>query len=210
MTDGDNSVFGERHLQPGTVSTGLLDGVKADLPDAWSRLADRYAPLVYFWCRKHGLQAADSEDVVQEVFRTVAARIEEFRREREGDTFRGWLRTITRHKLGDFFRNEQRRQKAAGGTDAGEMMRQHPDLRGNDEPIEMEVPGESRLLYRRVLGLIRADFGERTWQAFSRVVVDGVAPQDVAAELEMSVNAVYLARSRILRRVRAELGAEPQ
>jgi RNA polymerase sigma-70 factor (ECF subfamily) len=172
-----------------------LLGLKARDPRAWQRLAFLYAPLVYRWCRQRGLQAADADDVVQEVFRTVLARIGDFRRDRPQDTFRGWLWMITRNKLGDHFR-----RAARVGLTAAETLEQLP---AEEPTIEPDV-GES--LYRRALDLIRPQFEETTWRAFWRVVVEDGSPANVAAELGITPNAVYLAKARVLRRLREELG----
>jgi RNA polymerase sigma-70 factor (ECF subfamily) len=186
------------------VSPSLLQGVKAQDPEAWRLLAELYGPLVFSWCRARGLQPADAEDVLQEVFLTVAARVGDFRREREGDTFRGWLSVITRNKIGDWIRRQRDQETAVGGTDAHRLMQEEPV----PEPADWPEPGEAGDLYQRAMELIRTEFADVTWQAFLGVVVEGRAPADVAADLGISRNAVYLARSRVLRRLREVLGEE--
>ncbi len=86
------------------TSRSLLARVRSDEPEAWERLVHLYAPLVLHWCRGKGLQDQDVADVFQEVFRAVVVHVGRFRKEREGDTFRGWLRRITQNKLRDHFR----------------------------------------------------------------------------------------------------------
>ncbi len=180
--------------------------MQANGTDAWTRMSSLYAPLVYYWCLREGLQSTDAEDVVQEVFCTVAARVDSFHRDRNQGSFRGWLRTITRHKLGDFLRARYRRPETHGAeTQDAEMQRKGTAKDGEAEQPE-NTSEETRLLYARVLEFVRTEFEEQTWRACLRVVVDGAAPKDVADELGMSVNSVYLAKSRILRRVRDELG----
>jgi RNA polymerase sigma-70 factor (ECF subfamily) len=185
---------------PGSTSSTLLEGVQRGSPEAWRRLAQLYGPLVYRWCRA-GLHAPDAEDVVQEVFLTVAVRIADFVHDRERGTFRGWLRAITRHKLGDWLRRQACQEHPAGGPDAQQVMLEVP-APATDDPD----PGETALLCRRALGLVRDEFEERTWQAFWRVVVAGQSAGDVAADLGMTRNAVYIARWRVLRRLRDALG----
>ena len=84
------------------TSSDLLSRVRAQDPAAWERLADLYGPLVYYWCRRSGLQEADAADVVQNVFVAVASAIENYRRQADA-TFRGWLWTVTRSKVQDHF-----------------------------------------------------------------------------------------------------------
>ena len=190
---------------PDSTSSSLLERLKAQDPEGWRRLSRLYGPLVYRWCLRTGLQAADAEDVVQEVFRTVAQKIARFRREREGDTFRGWMWTITRNKIGDYLRRRKAGPMAAGGTDAlGRMCQISAELSNeSNQSTSSDDVGE---LYRRAMNLIRAEFEEHSWQAFLRVAVEGHSVKDVAADLGITPNAVYIAKSRILRRLREELG----
>src|SRR4051812_1404007 len=102
----------------GLTSPSLLARAQENQPAAWEQLVDLYAPLVYHWCRRAGLREEDVEDVFQEVFRAVARALPDFRKERAGDTFRGWLRTITRNKIRDHYRLLQDEVRGAGGTDA--------------------------------------------------------------------------------------------
>src|SRR5687768_9763282 len=102
----------------GSTSRTLLNGLRANEAAAWDRLVTLYAPLVYHWCRQQGLPSSEMGDVFQDVFQSVAAHIGRFRKERSGDPFRGWLRTITRHKVADHFRKRAVQPQAAGGTTA--------------------------------------------------------------------------------------------
>jgi RNA polymerase sigma-70 factor (ECF subfamily) len=180
----------------------LLERVKARERGAWERVLELYAPLVDKWCRQAGLQEADAADVRQEVFLAVSRKIADFRHDRPGDTFRGWLRTITRHKITDHLRKARGEVVGVGGSDADERLAQNaaPD----DASDEGAVRDDARMLYRRALELIAADFEERTWQSFWRVVIDGQSPAEAAAHLGTSVNAVYLAKGRVLARLREE------
>lgn len=187
---------GEVTVAPSSTPSSLLAGLRAIDPQAWRRLAELYAPLVYRWCRSQGLQASDAEDVVQEVFLVVHQRVRDFRRERPEDSFRGWLWGITRNKLGDWFRRSARR-----GTDLGLAAERIP---AEDPP----VPAAGSGLYRRAVDQVRDEFESTTWQAFWAVAIEGRDPNLVADELGKSVNAVYLARSRIQRRLREVLGEQ--
>lgn len=176
------------------TSSSLIGRVKADEAGAWDRLVTLYAPLLYHWCRRWKLQDEDLADVFQEVFKTLVIRIGGFRRERANDTFRGWLFTITRNKVLDHFRRR--------GHEVGAPLADVPAPAATD-PEEQEA---LRRLFLRGLDLIRGEFEERTWQAFWRTAVDGRAPRDVAPELSMTSGAVRVAKSRVLQRLREELG----
>jgi RNA polymerase sigma-70 factor (ECF subfamily) len=195
--------------QPSTgTSRSLLERVKSDEPAAWDRLVALYAPLVYYWCRHWGLPEQDVADVFQEVFQAVARSIAAFRKEKAGDTFRGWLRTITANKVRDHFRHEAHQARGAGGTDALRRLAELPA----PEMDEGSGPGEEaaeQALFHRALELIRGEFEERTWQAFWRTTVEGRTPAEVGPELGMSPGAVRVAKSRVLHRLRAELGDAP-
>jgi RNA polymerase sigma-70 factor (ECF subfamily) len=190
------------HTSTGT-SLSLLQRIRADDAEAWERLVALYGPLVFRWCRRWDLQDQDVADVFQEVFQAVAAHVADFRKERPGDTFRGWLRTITANKVRDHFRRLGREPGGAGGTDAQVRLAQVP------APV-VETDADDRdlddALFRQSLDFIRQEFEDRTWQAFWRTAVDGRAPKDVAAELAMSPGAVRVAKCRVLRRLREELG----
>src|SRR5262245_12114895 len=93
----------EPERPPGVTSLTLLERVRAADPEAWRRLVELYGPVVQRWCRRAGLQESDTADVMQEVFRSVAVRVSQFRREQARDSFRAWLWTITRNKVRDHF-----------------------------------------------------------------------------------------------------------
>jgi RNA polymerase sigma-70 factor (ECF subfamily) len=174
----------------GTTSLGLLERARSHDAAAWDRLVQLYSPLVDRWCRQASLQDADAADVRQEVFLAVARGLDHFRRDSAGGTFRGWLRAITQHKIVDHWRRTRPGQVGAGGSDADEQFRQLPAEGSDDSPDP--APAEE------------IDVAESTWKAFWRVVVEGRCPAEVAAELHVTTNAVYLAKARVLARLREE------
>jgi RNA polymerase sigma-70 factor (ECF subfamily) len=196
--------MGECAEAPSSTSLTLLEGLKKGDPEAWRSLVYLYGPLVFHWCASAYLQTGDAEDIAQEVFLTVALKIRSFRRERTGDTFRGWLCKITRHKVGDWLRRRYRGPQVSG-VDAWKELEKIavPASCERSDEADREQLNE---LYDRALELIRAEFAETSWQAFWRVVVAGEMPADVAQDLHLSRNAVYVAKSRILRRLREVLG----
>ena len=191
------------HNRDREPSSSLLLRVQAQEQTAWERLVHLYAPLVYSWCRRSGLQEADALDVGQEIFEAVWRKIATFRRVQASDSFRGWLRTIARHKIIDHRRRRKGEGEAVGGSDELTRTLQQP-ARELPAPDAEEDNAEARLLCQRAVALIQSEFEEKSWLAFQAVVMHDEKPADVAAALEMSVNAVYLAKTRILRRLRQE------
>lgn len=195
-------------VNPGESESGtspsLLERIRAHDRAAWERLVALYGLMVYGWCLRAGLQPADAADIGQEVFAAVARSIDGFRHDRARDTFRGWLFTITRNKIRDHCTAPG--NTGAGGSDALRRFAELPAEQWEDENCDAE-DDETRALYRRAIEYVRAEFTTQTWEAFWRTFVDGHAPADVAADLGVSANVVYLAKSRVLRRVRAEFAA---
>lgn len=186
-----------------STSTGLLERVKKQDPDAWRRFVKLYGPLVLGWCRRSGLQTDDAADVMQEVFRAVLGGINGFHRDRPGDSFRGWLWTTTRNKIRDHARGRQREPKPKGGTDAQRRLEDIPEPSWDSVSPVCETP-EDRTLERRAIELVRAGVETRTWEAFWRVCVEGRSAKEVAQELQMTTGAVFKAKYRVLRLVRDE------
>jgi RNA polymerase sigma-70 factor (ECF subfamily) len=196
-----------------STSRSLLVRLRDNCADAWDRLVRLYAPLVYSWCRRLGVADQDIPDVIQEVFKSVAASIGTFRKDRAQDTFRGWLRTITRSKAMDHFRRQSRQPAAAaGGSAAQHQMAALPNAAELSSRIDDESDDKPAYhgVFLRACDLIRTDFKEKTWTAFWRVVVDGQSPKDVAEELSMRPGTVRVAKSRVLQRLRQEMGELPE
>jgi RNA polymerase sigma-70 factor (ECF subfamily) len=159
--------------------------------------------LVLFWCRQGGLHGPDTEDVCQEFFAAAASGLEQFHRDQPGDTFRGWLRGITRNQLLMFYRRHRNQPRGEGGSSSWEQLQGVADpLAGPDEQEQSEV-GQ---VYQRALEQLRGDFEERTWQAFCRTVLDGRSPSSLTAELGMTAVAIRQAKARVLRRLKEEVG----
>jgi RNA polymerase sigma-70 factor, ECF subfamily len=190
------------------TSHSLILRLQDDDAPAWRELVHLYSPLILYWCRKQGAHERDCEDILQDVFRTVVNNIGRFRNDKPSSTFRGWLRTLTRSRLADFYRRRAAEPDASGGTDAnvrlGQIAEQPRD--SDDEEPDDGAPNEERQLFLRAIELIRDDFKPETWQAFWRTAVDGCSARDVADELSMRPGTVRVAKSRVLQRLRDRLG----
>ncbi len=193
-----------------STSSHLLSRLRSRDTEAWSRMVDLYGPLVFYWCRRSRLQQADAADILQNVFAAVASSIDEYESRDDGN-FRGWLWTITRHKINDHFRGIQRDGLAAGGTSAHLRMAEVPDRSAEYHPSEADDDRDRQefsALLHRGLQNVKAEFEDRTWQAFWRSAVEGDSTADIAAEMGITANAVRQAKCRVLRRLRDELGGD--
>lgn len=182
-----------------SISSSALIRAKSGDEQAFQRITQLYAGLVYHWCRTAGLSPEDAQDVSQQVFLTVHKSLNGFRREKPGDSFRGWLRVITRSRLTDFFRSKPI-ELAQGGEQNWTL-----NIQALESESDVGKPRtEAILIYERALKLIAGEFSDRDCQAFQMITIDGASPQDVALKLGMTTNAVYIAKSRILKRLRDE------
>ena len=196
----------------GTVShtsSSLLRSAKDNDPAAWRRMVDTYSRRIYRWCRQSRLAPEDASDVVQEVFRAVARKLIDFQHEREGDTFRGWLFRITQNKIRDHAnRRPGRLETAWGGTEAQRQFNDLPEALSDSGSSDGGQRGTGRTppsAIELAMDRIRAEFSDRDWKVFWRVVVDGQTSKEAGEQFQMSSNAVRLVKMRMLRRFREVL-----
>ncbi len=183
------------------TSVSLLERLRDQSDDvSWRRLLDLYGPLLRGWLGRHDLQAADADDLVQEVLAVVVRELPRFEHSGRPGAFRRWLRTILVNRLRPFWRGRRSRGEAGGDLEGLLAQLEDPDSslsRLWDEEHDRHVLG-------RLLELIRPEFTASTWQAFLRVTLQGRDEEAVAAELGLSVHAVFVAKSRVLCRLRRE------
>jgi RNA polymerase sigma-70 factor (ECF subfamily) len=173
----------------------LLERLRQTPDDAaWRRLVQLYTPLLFSWARRAGESDHDAADLVQDVFAILLTALPQFRLQ-PGGGFRAWLRTITLNKL----RERKRREALARKV----PLTAEPELPDGAEDFwEAEY---RQALTRRALQLMQTDFAPATWKACWECVAKGRPAQEVGRELGISENAVYIARCRVLRRLRQEL-----
>lgn len=200
MGDEDKSTWG--------TSKSLINRVRANEQDAWETMCEIYAPLVYGWARKSRLGQHDSEDIVQDVFRRVAAGLKTFQHGGTDHTFRGWLWTITRNTIRNRFAKLSNDPAAAeGGTHAMQRMQEAPDWITADHSSEPKLDSnEEAAMMRRALKLVENDFAEHIWKAFWEFTIEGRSAKEVAEELGISEGGVRQAKFRVLARLREALG----
>jgi RNA polymerase sigma-70 factor (ECF subfamily) len=192
---------GFRNVADALTSKSLLAKAR-DCSDqsAWRRLTELYEPLIQKWVRPHVAQRADAEDVVQEVLTTLVRELPQFDHNQRPGAFRAWLRTITLHRLHAYWEKRDARPAACGSPELGLALDQLADpasalSRSWDDEHD-------RYVTRTMLASIRLEFQPATWRAFELQVTDGQAAPEVAEELGLSVNAVLIAKSRVLKRLR--------
>ena len=176
----------------------LLERLQGDRQGpAWHRLVELYAPLMRGWLGRYHVTAADADDIVQEVLAAVVQDLPHFKHNGQTGAFRAWLRQITVNRLRSHWRGRQR-QPCGNGQLLDQLSDANSELsRQWDEEHDRHVAG-------RLLELIAGDFQPATWQAFRRVVLEDAEPEAVAKELNLSINAVWSSKSRVLRRLRQE------
>lgn len=173
---------------------GRLTTAPSD-PD-WRRLVDLYGPLLGDWLARAGVPPADRDDLTQEVLLVLIREVAGFDRRGPG-AFRAWLRTILGNRVRAYFRGR------AGRPATGDRLEELADPASALSGVWDREHNE--YVAAQVLGRVRVDFSETTWEAFTRQVLEGRPARDVAAELGISRNAALIAKSRVLCRVRAEL-----
>ena len=174
--------------------------------ESWSRMVEIYSPLILKWLRGSGLEGQDADDVVQEVLAVVFRRLPDFQRSERPGSFRVWLRTIAVNCLRDFWKARRRRKAGAGiGTGSDDVQQMLEQLSDPTSALSAIWDRDhDRHVTQYLMQSIEPEFSEKNWQAFVRVAVQGEPAKAVAEALGMSINAVYIARSRVLTRLRQE------
>ncbi|HMO14003.1 MAG TPA: sigma-70 family RNA polymerase sigma factor [Pirellulaceae bacterium] len=183
------------------TSSNLIRLVKQMDQTAWHRLVDLYGPLVFSWCRRRGLDEERASEVTQRVFASVVKSIPRFQHGRPDETFRGWLRVITRNEVAMYYRQCEHCSELQVDGMTLEAIAQD-----DFDETSADIASESRELFLRAFSIIESEFEESTRQSFWMLVIDQ-RPVDVVAEaLGLSAGAVRQAKYRVLKRLRDEFG----
>jgi RNA polymerase sigma-70 factor (ECF subfamily) len=183
------------------TSASLLERVQARSDAGWQRLVELYTPLIRTWVGRHVWQIDDVNDVVQQVFTVVVARLPEFVHNGRAGAFRHWLRSITVNHLRAYWRS---RRQLGGQAEAEATLEQLEDP-ASDPSRRWDAEHDSHVA-QKLLEYVQPEFRPATWEAFRRQVIDEASAEEVAAELGLSINAALIAKSRVLRRLRREAG----
>ena len=170
--------------------------------ESWNRLVNLYEPLIRAWLRKYDVQDSDADDLLQEVLLAVSKDVSKFDHGGHPGAFRGWLKAILVNRLRKFWRARDHRPQARGDSDIDARL-----ARLDDPASEMSQiwnRQHDQYVLRQLLALVEPHFAPSTWKAFCRVAFDGARADVVAKELKISLNAVFIAKSRVLSRLRQE------
>lgn len=196
---------------PATRASLLVRLRDAGDAGAWQEFVRLYAPVIYGFARNRGLQDADAADLMQEVLRSVAGAAQRLDYDPARGSFRGWLFTITRNKVFSFLDSRSRRVQGSGDSRVQQRLEEHADPDGTMSAVwEADY---QRAQLARAMERVRGEFQSATWEAFLQTAVHGRAPAQVAASVGLSAGAIYVAKSRIIARLRKEIermqGDEP-
>jgi RNA polymerase sigma-70 factor (ECF subfamily) len=169
--------------------------------EAWRQFVQVYASVIYGFARKRGLQDADAADLMQEVLRAVAATAHRLNYDPKRGTFRGWLYTVTRNKVFNFLHGQRRNVRGTGDSGTQDLLEEQ----GAREEATLWDEQYERRVFAWAAEQVRDEFQEQTWQAFWRTAVEGLGAKEVADQLAMSPGAVYVAKSRVLARLREQV-----
>jgi RNA polymerase sigma-70 factor (ECF subfamily) len=171
-------------------------------PEHWNAFVDRYAPTIYGWCRRRGLQEADAQDVTQEVLAQLVRKLRTFTYDPHKGTFRGWLKTLTQHAWCDYLEGRRRAGVAGTGLEAHERLEtveaREDFAKALEEAFDLELLAEAE-------ARVRLQVSPRDWKIFQDLAVDGRSGPAVARELGMTVSAVLMAKSRVQKKLRLEV-----
>jgi RNA polymerase sigma-70 factor (ECF subfamily) len=185
------------------TSLSLLARVSDQPAEAdWRRFTSLYDPLIRGWLRRREVLPHDADDLVQEIMTVVVRRVIGFEHNGRIGAFRTWLRTITVNCLRDYWRAGKNKAAGVGGSDIQDIIAQLEDPAS--EMSRLWDQEHDRFVMRRLLEMLQEEFEPKTWQAFQKFALENIPAADVAKELGITTNAVFIAKSRVLTRLKLE------
>jgi len=185
------------------TSLSLLDRASGGEDEAsWRLLADIYTPMLRRWLARYEVQAADADDLVQDVLVVVSRDLPKFQHNGRPGAFRSWLKTILVHRVRNFWRSQKYRPAPAADSDVQRALAELEDPRS--ELSRLWNQEHDAQVLRQLSARLEGQFSESTRRAFRRLVFDEASPDEVAQELGLSLNAVIIAKCRVLKALRHE------
>ena len=168
--------------------------------DAWARMVEIYTPMIRLWLGRYGLPEPDVDDISQTALSSVVASLHNFHHNGRVGAFRSWLRTITVNSIRQRFRADRTRMDYVGGR---ALLADLSELEDPKSALsELWNRAHDAQVLQTLMTWAEREFEGTTWQAFRRQVLDEVPPKMVATELDMTVNAVLIAKCRVIKRLR--------
>lgn len=185
------------------TSITLLDSLgDPENRDGWQKLCSLYQPLILAWLKKYDIQSCDADDLTQEVLMSVCISLSNFEHSGRPGAFRAWLKSILVNRLRNFWRTRDRKPHSPGGSSIEERLLQLEDPASHLSQLWDQQ--HDLFVMKRLLELTQRYFSDESWEMFVRVAIRGESAETVARERGVSLNSVFIAKSRILRRLRTE------
>lgn len=183
------------------TSRSLLNRLReGNDPHDWERLVQIYTPWLSNWLRRQGV-VNDVDDLVQDVMMVIVDKIKHYEHNQRQGAFRNYLRKVAFHRLSQKLR---KRTETVGGEKIQGFLAELDDPQGAlSRQWERD---HDRFVMRQMLESMRGNFSIETWRAFELVMLEEKSAQTAAEEVGVTVNAVYIAKSRVLKRLREEAG----
>lgn len=186
-------------MEPTSIS--LLDLLKQENnQNAWRQMLDIYQPLIGKWLGRLGAPENEVHDLSQSILVVVVRKLPQFQHQGNQGAFRSWLKNITRNCLLEYWRSQKLQPIATGKTSFQESLNQLAD--DSSELSQLWNQEYDRQVLASLLQQIQNEFQPSTWEAFRLVTIDGVPAKSVAEQLDMTVNSVFIAKSRVMSRLR--------
>lgn len=166
---------------------------------AWDEFAAIYGPVVYNVATSRGCQAADAEDLVQEVFLAVAGSISKWLQRDDRGGFRAWLVRITRNAAVDRLTQRATRSLGRDGSEAQIDLANLPAPSDLSSALDLEY---ERMVFQWAAKRVRESVAEHTWQAFWLTSIEELSIEAAATQLKTRPGNIYFARSRVMARIR--------
>lgn len=171
--------------------------------ESWNQLVALYVPLLQNWLRRYDVQSSDADDIIQEVLIALSKQLPSFEHSGRDGAFRKWLRLTLVHRLKGYWKTRGRLPSAQGGSDPQRMLAELED----PATVITEIwnRDHDRHVLRQTLAKIQPRFASTTWQAFYAATVEGTPAKEIAKNLGISANSVFVAKSRVLSHLRREV-----
>lgn len=168
---------------------------------AWSEFLAVYQPVVYRMARRRGMQPADAQDVMQQVFLSVSRAIESWEPGAGKPPFRAWLTTIARNAITKAL-DRAPNEKGTGSTSMLDLLHNTAVPQATSDEFVREARKE---LVRKAAEQIRPEFNEGTWKAFWLTSIEGRSIAEATELTGKKPGALYIARYRVRERLREKI-----